>query len=303
MQKLLIVGCGDIARRILPRLRGHYRVFALLRDPSQRAFWREHGASPVLADLDQPDSLQRIAGLADIILYLAPPAAADKCRSITGDGRDTRTSALLAALARGWSLPQRIVYISTTGVYGDCDGDLIDETHALRPATARACRRVDAERQLRAFGRRGVVVSILRAPGIYAADRLPIERLRKGIPALYAPDDVYTNHIHADDLAMLTCAAVRYGRNNRTYNATDDSQIKMGDYFDLVADGFGLPRAPRLSRREAEERLSPLQFSFMSESRRLLNQRIKQELRVKLRYARVEDGVAAARIERKNWCS
>jgi hypothetical protein len=114
---------------------------------------------------------------------------------------------------------------------------------------------------------------------------------------------VYTNHIHADDLAMLTCAAVRYGRNNRTYNATDDSQIKMGDYFDLVADGFGLPRAPRLSRREAEERLSPLQFSFMSESRRLLNQRIKQELRAKLRYARVEDGVAAARMERKNWCS
>ncbi|HPU79372.1 SDR family oxidoreductase [Accumulibacter sp.] len=302
MQKLLIVGCGDIARRILPRLRGHYRVFALLRDPSQRAFWREHGAIPVLADLDQPDSLQRIAGLADIILYLAPPAAADKCR-VTGGGRDARTSALLAALARGWSLPQRIVYISTTGVYGDCDGELIDETHALRPATVRACRRVDAERQLRAFGRRGVVVSILRAPGIYAADRLPIERLRKGIPALYAPDDVYTNHIHADDLAMLTCAAVRYGRNNRTYNATDDSQIKMGDYFDLVADGFGLPRAPRLSRREVEERLSPLQFSFMSESRRLLNLRIKQELRVKLRYARVEDGVAAARMERNSWCS
>ncbi len=142
-------------------------------------------------------------------------------------------------------------YISTSGVYGDCDGDLIDETRALRPATARACRRLDAECQLRALGRRGVVVSILRVPGIYAADRLPIERLRKGIPALYAPDDVYTNHIHADDLAMLTCAAVRYGRNNRTYNATDDSQIKMGDYFDLVADRFGLPRAPRLSRREA----------------------------------------------------
>jgi len=302
VQKLLIVGCGDIARRILPRLRGHYRVFALLRDPSQREFWRKNGAIPVLADLDQPDSLQRIAGLADIILYLAPPAAADKCR-VTGGGRDARTSALLAALARGWSLPQRIVYISTTGVYGDCDGELIDETHALRPATVRACRRVDAERQLRAFGRRGVVVSILRAPGIYAADRLPIERLRKGIPALYAPDDVYTNHIHADDLAMLTCAAVRYGRNNRTYNATDDSQIKMGDYFDLVADGFGLPRAPRLSRREVEERLSPLQFSFMSESRRLLNLRIKQELRVKLRYARVEDGVAAARMERNSWCS
>jgi nucleoside-diphosphate-sugar epimerase len=195
----------------------------------------------VLADLDQPDSLQRIAGLADIIVHLAPPAAADS-RSVTGD-RAIPGPALLAALARGRSLPQRIVYISTTGVYGDCAGDLIDETRAPpgdRPRLSPA----DAERQLRAFGRRGVVVSILRAPGIYAADRLPLERLRKGTPALCAGDDVYTNHIHADDLAMLTCAALRYGRSNRTYNATDDSQIKMGDYFDLVADRFRFAQVP-----------------------------------------------------------
>ncbi len=210
---------------------------------------------------------------------------------------------MLAALARGRSLPQRIVYISTSGVYGDCAGALIDETRALRPATARACRRVDAERQLRAFGRRGVVVSILRAPGIYAADRLPLDRLRQGTPALRAVDDVYSNHIHADDLAMMTCAAVRYGRSNRTYNATDDSQIRMADYFDLVADRFHLPRVPRLSRHEAEERLSPLQWSFMNESRRLLNQRIKKELRVRLRYPRVDDGIAAALTERKDRCS
>jgi nucleoside-diphosphate-sugar epimerase len=302
VQKLLIVGCGDIARRILPRLLGHYRIFALVRDPQQCAFWREHGARPMLADLDRPDSLQRIAGLADIIVHLAPPPAADR-RSITGHHGDIRTRWLLAALARGRSLPQRIVYISTSGVYGDCAGALIDETRALRPATARACRRVDAERQLRAFGRRGVVVSILRAPGIYAADRLPLDRLRQGTPALRAVDDVYSNHIHADDLAMMTCAAVRYGRSNRTYNATDDSQIRMADYFDLVADRFHLPRVPRLSRHEAEERLSPLQWSFMNESRRLLNQRIKKELRVRLRYPRVEDGIAAALTERKDRCS
>ncbi len=302
MQKLLIVGCGDIARRILPRLLGHYRIFALVRDPQQCAFWREHGARPMLADLDRPDSLQRIAGLADIIVHLAPPPAADR-RSITGHHADIRTRWLLAALARGRSLPQRIVYISTSGVYGDCAGALIDETRALRPATARACRRVDAERQLRAFGRRGVVVSILRAPGIYAADRLPLDRLRQGTPALRAVDDVYSNHIHADDLAMMTCAAVRYGRSNRTYNATDDSQIRMADYFDLVADRFHLPRVPRLSRHEAEERLSPLQWSFMNESRRLLNQRIKKELRVRLRYPRVDDGIAAALTERKDRCS
>lgn len=282
----------------MPRLLGHYRVYVLVRDPNQCVVWRENGARPILADLDRPDSLRRIAGLADIIVHLAPPPASNR----GGDHRDTRTRWLLAALGRGRSLPQRIIYISTTGVYGDCASARIDETRAVRPVTARARRRLDAERQLRAFGRRGVVVSILRAPGIYAADRLPIERLQKGTPALRAADDVFTNHIHADDLAMLTCAALRYGRSNRTYNASDDSEIKMGEYFDLVADQFGLPRVPRLSRRDAEEQLSPLQLSFMSESRRLLNRRAKKELRMKLRFARVEDGVAAARLERMSSC-
>ena len=222
MQNLLIVGCGDVARRVLPRLVGRYRVHALLRDPEQFAWWRRAGAVPVLADLDDARSLARIAGLAEVVLHFAPPPERGAV--------DTRMRRLLAALAKGKSLPQRLVYISTSGVYGDCAGARIDETRRLAPATARAARRVDAERRLRAFGRQnGVVVSILRAPGIYAADRLPIERLQKGTPALCAADDVYTNHIHADDLALLVCAALRYGRANRAYNACDDSEMKMGE--------------------------------------------------------------------------
>ncbi|MBK7421985.1 MAG: SDR family oxidoreductase [Propionivibrio sp.] len=292
MQKLLIVGCGDVARRTLPRLLGHYRVFALLRDPTQFAFWRSRGARPLLADLDRAASLRRIGGLADIVLHFAPPPERGAV--------DTRTRRLLAALTRGKSLPQRLVYISTSGVYGDCAGAYIDETRPLRPTSARATRRVDAERQLRRFGlRNGVCVSILRAPGIYAAERLPIERLQKGASALNVEDDVFTNHIHADDLAMLTCAALRFGRANRCYNASDDSVLKMGDYFDLVAERFGLPRAPRISRSEAQQKMSPLQLSFMSESRRLDNRRIKKELRAKLRYPLVADGVNAAWQERK----
>ena len=287
MQKLLIVGCGDVARRTLPRLLGHYRVFALLRDRTQFAFWREHGARPLLADLDRAQSLTRITGLADIVLHFAPPPERGT--------QDTRTRYLLAALARGKSLPQRLVYISTSGVYGDCAGARIDETRPLRPATARAVRRVDAEGQLRRFGaRHGVRVSILRAPGIYAGERLPVERLKRGVKALVDADDVFTNHIHADDLAMLTCAALRFGRANRCYNATDDSELKMGEYFDLVADRFSLPRAPRIARSAAALEMSPLQLSFMSESRRLDNRRIKQELRAHLRYPQVADGVDAA---------
>ena len=276
-----------MARRTLPRLLGHYRVYALLRDAQQGAFWREHGARPVLADLDRAASLKRLAGIADVVLHFAPPPD-------NGTG-DPRTRRLLAALARGESLPQRLIYISTSGVYGDCQGAHIDETRPLRPRTARAQRRVDAERQLRRFGcRHGVRVSILRAPGIYAAERLPLDRLRRGTQALAAADDVYTNHIHADDLAQLACAALRFGRANRCYNASDDSQMKMGEYFDLIADRYALPRAPRISRAEAKEAMSPLQLSFMSESRRLDNRRIKNELRARLIYPQVADGIAAA---------
>lgn len=291
MQNLLIVGCGDVARRTLPRLLGHYRVFALLRDPAQCVCWRAMGARPIVADLDRPVSLRRIAGLADIVLHFAPPPE-------YGAG-DARMRRFLAALSLAKSLPQRLIYVSTSGVYGDCAGARIDETCPARPITPRARRRVDAERQLRRFGRQNKVrVSILRAPGIYAQDRLPLERLQKGVCALRAEDDVYTNHIHANDLAMLVCAALRYGRANRCYNATDDSEMKMAEYFDLVADRFSLPRVPRISRGEAQTQMSPLQLSFMSESRRLGNQRIKNELRAQLRYPQIEDGVDAAWRER-----
>ncbi len=251
----------------------------------------------MLADLDRASSLQRIAGLADLVLHFAPPPSGENLVGMEKAGLpvDTRTRKLLAALSKGKSLPQQLVYISTSGVYGDCQGQRIDETRPPRPSTARALRRLDAERQLRAFGQRnGVGVSILRAPGIYAADRLPLERLKKGAHVLCAEDDVYTNHIHADDLAMLTCAALRYGRPNRIYNASDASEMKIGEYFDRVAERFGLPRPTRLTRRAAATSLSATQLSFMDESRRLSNQRITQELKAKLRYPRVEDGITAA---------
>ena len=296
MQKLLIIGCGDIARRTLRHLAGRYRLYALLRDPAQCTLWRQAGVTPLLADLDSKSTLTRFSGLADNILYFAPPPDRG-----TGDPRMRR---VLAALCAGKSLPQRLVYVSTSGVYGDCAGQRIDETRTVRPQTGRALRRVDAEQQLRAFGRKsGVCVSILRAPGIYAADRLPIERLKKGTYALCAEDDVFTNHIHADDLAMLVCAALRYGRANRVDNASDDSEIKMGDYFDLVADAFTLPKAPRLARSQAERVLPLMQLSFMSESRRLGNARIKKELRARLRYPAVANGISAAQEKRMSPCS
>ena len=289
MKRILIVGSGDVARRALPWLVRRFRVFALVRQPEAAAELRALGAVPVAGDLDDRRSLRRLAGIADAVLHFAPPPQ-------TGEG-DPRMARLLAALAGRSSLPQGVVYISTTGVYGDCAGVRVDETRPCRAQTARGRRRVDAERRLRAFGRRNRVrVALLRAPGIYAADRLPLERLRRGDPVLAADEDVHTNHIHAEDLARIACLALFRAGPGRAYNASDDSGLRMGEYFDAVAERFGLARPPRMARAEIVRHLSPLALSFMSESRRLDNRRLKRELRLLLRYPTVADGLRAATV-------
>jgi nucleoside-diphosphate-sugar epimerase len=189
-----------------------------------------------------------------------------------------------------------VVYGSTSGVYGDCAGAVVPETRAVQADTPRAHRRVNAEHHVRFFGRAaGVRASILRIPGIYAPDRdggTPRARLLKGTPVLMQQDDVYTNHIHADDLARACALALWRGKPQRVYNITDDTRLKMGDYFDWAADLYQLPRPPRVARTGAKEQLPLMLLSFMSESRRLDNQRMKKELRLKLRYATVAQGLA-----------
>lgn len=287
MKRLLIIGCGNVGLRVAALLRARHRVYALTRDAERIPGLRRHGLTPLLGDLDRPETLTALAGLAHDVIHLAPPPAHGRV--------DARTAHLIAALGRGRSLPQHFIYISTSGVYGDCNGALVDETSPLRPQTDRARRRADAEQRLRDWGARtGVRVSILRVPGIYAADRLPVARIERGTPALRPQDDAYVNHVHADDLAGMVVAALHRGQANRSYNASDDAPQKMGDYFDLVADRFRLPRPPRISRAEASAVIPENLYSFMSESRRLGNRRIKQELRVRLRYPTVREGIAAA---------
>ncbi len=194
-------------------------------------------------------------------------------------------------------LPRRFVYLSTSGVYGDCAGERVDETRAPRPQTERARRRLDAEQTVSDWGaREGVEIVILRAPGIYARNRLPLDHLARGTPVLRREDDVYTNHIHADDLAAIVAAALHAAHASGTYNASDDSAIRMGDWLDLVADRAGLARPRRVSRAEASRVVPADLLSFMSESRRLANERLKSELGVRLRYPTVADGLASAEI-------
>ena len=285
---LLIVGCGDVGMRVLRLLNGRWRVVALTSSAARVDVLRAAGAVPLIGNLDGAATLARLAGLADAVLHLAPPQGSGSS--------DLRTTNLLQALARQGRV-RRIVYGSTTGVYGDCAGAQFDETRAVNPATDRARRRVDAERRLRWYGRAfGVRVTLLRIPGIYAGDREgghPRDRLARGAPVLRAEDDVYTNHIHADDLARACVAALHRGLPQRVLHVCDDTDMKMGDYFDLAADLCALPRPPRISREEAAAQMSPMQLSFMGESRRLANERLKRELRLRLRYPTAVTGLLA----------
>ncbi|MDC6092569.1 NAD-binding protein [Lautropia mirabilis] len=366
-QRLLIIGCGDVGQRVVRQLHHGWQVVGVARSDETLQRIRTAGALAM-----QADDAHRLARWATHILHAAPPASRDgevtdrltrrwlqalarargqRARTTSRPGRAHRlgarsTAALLAvpapatqARSRSQHAPApRLVYLSTTGVYGDRGGAFTRETDTLQPLTDRARRRVDAERQVR-FGihrpdgsnagspradsphadstrsdsahRDGARVSgarhrrlqppplpaiVLRVPGIYAADRLPVERLRQQVPALVPADDVITNHIHADDLARIARTALLRGPRQRVINAVDDSQMTLGDYLDQVADRLGLPRPPRHSRAELTQTLSEVRMSFMRESRRLDTRRLKRELRVRLQWPTVAEFLARAPI-------
>jgi len=269
--RVLLIGCGDVALRTAALLKDRARLYGLIRRGDEIPKLRARGIVPIVGDLDRVGSLDRLRTAPFAVLHFAPPPS---------EGRDDpRTQRLIAALARARIIPQRFVYLSTSGVYGDCAGARVTEARPRRAQTPRARRRVAAWAR-----RSGVALTIVRVPGIYAETRLPLDRIRQGTPVLAEDDDVYTNHIHADDLARTAVAALFRGRPSRAYNAADDAELKMAAWFDMVADAFKLPRPPRVGWDEAEERIAPILLSFMSESRRLTNVRMKRELRVNLKY-------------------
>ncbi|MEM5368914.1 SDR family NAD(P)-dependent oxidoreductase [Paraburkholderia azotifigens] len=322
--RVLIVGCGDVGMRCVRQLQRRARLYALTSHAARRDELRAAGVTPIVGDLDVRASLSRIARLAPTVLHLAPPQKTGdedtrtraliatltaprirrarhvatgrlrraqhgiRARKASGIVPDGGSPALRASHDAARRL--RVVYASTTGVYGDCGGAWLDETRPVAPANERAKRRVSAETQLRrAAARRMLTASIARIPGIYASNRLPLARLEKRTPALVDADDVYTNHIHADDLAAILLRMSTHGSPSRVIHASDDTTLKMGDYFDRVADAFDVERAPRISRDAAEQQLGEMMLSFMRESRRLLNTRLKRELRMRLRYPEVDD--------------
>ncbi|AOW14605.1 NAD(P)-dependent oxidoreductase [Hydrogenophaga crassostreae] len=291
-ERVLIVGCGDVGQRAVRVLGSGQRVrlLALTSSAERTPGLRAMGVTPLLGNLDDQRGLRRLAGLATRVLHLAPPPS-EAGRALPND---PRTRALAHALMQR-AAPRALVYGSTSGVYGDQQGAWVSETTRVQPQSPRAGRRVDAETTVHGLGRvTGLRTTVLRIPGIYAADReggTPRGRLERGTPVLRESDDVFTNHIHADDLARACVLALWRGKPQRNVNVCDDTEMKMGDYVDFAADLYGVARPPRVSSAEAEAQLPAMLLSFMKESRRLRNSRMKAELGFVLRYPTVREGL------------
>ena len=244
-------------------------------------------------NLDDRAHCQRLARVLTHWIVLFPPAETSARQSPAGKDvgvTDARSRRLVAALhhpkyTAAWlGLVRRGVYISTTGVYGNHAGAHVHETDLCKTQQPRSLRRLDAEQQWRSVG-----FHRLRVPGITAEDKLPVDRIRAGARVLRAEDDVFTNHIHADDLARICWTALWRGRPGRVTNTVCQETLAMGDYYDAVADAAGLPRPERLSRTEfnlavSRGEISPMTASFMQDSRRVGSVRLGNELRVRLRY-------------------
>lgn len=285
MTKTIIIGCGYVGRRLARQyLEAGEPVTGLVRSESSLARLREDGIPAERIDITHED-LGAFPWSGTRLFHLAPPAG-------TGT-EDPLTRRLVEWFARCGN-PERVVYISTTGVYGDCQGDWIDETHPVRPTADRSRRRWDAEQTLLRWSRAaGSELVVLRVAGIYGPDRLPLERIRQGVPLVRPEEAPYTNRIHVEDLARVCRAAMEKGADGAIYNACDGAPSTMTDYFSAVADAAGLPRPPTISMAEAAGCLSAGMMSYMAESRRLSNRKLREELGVDFQYPSLAEGLRA----------
>ncbi len=280
-----IVGCGDIGRRLAEAYQvDEVPVRGWVRSETRRQQLAGAGIDALACDLDE--SIVSPPVLADeSLFYFAPPPAKGV--------EDTRVARLIDAFAETGQ-PGKVVYLSTTGVYGDCQGAWVDETRAPAPSVDRARRRLDAEQRWRAWSEAtGRPLVILRVAGIYGPGKLPVERLRKGLPMVSEAEAPITNHIHALDLVRVARAAMERGVSGEVYNVCDGHPESMTRYFNRVADFLGMPRPPLIGLAEAQSQLSPGMLSYLGESRRLSNRKMLEELGVTLVYPELAQGLPA----------
>ncbi len=287
MQTVIIVGCGDIGRRVAALYRGKaQRIIGLVQTSTSMRRLRGTGVEGMQVDLDfmpLPDALPTAGAV--IHYYVPPPREGHN---------DPRLQRFLHAIPANAS-PQRVVYISTSAVYGNCHGEWVTEERPPQPDSDRGKRRLFAEQVLQAWcAARQVESVILRVPGIYGPGRLPIKRLKSGAPVVEEREGSYSNRIHADDLAQICLAAAQRAPANSIYNVSDGHPTTMTDYFLQVADLLELDPPPLISLDEAQELLSPAMLSFLNESKRLNNSKMLKELGIKLKYPTLKPGLQAS---------
>ncbi|MBU0657010.1 MAG: SDR family oxidoreductase [Gammaproteobacteria bacterium] len=276
------MGCGDIGRRVAKLYQQEgVKAIGWVRSDESLQLGLAQGFAMRQGDVDRGSFFPIFALDEALVYWFMPPQP-------TGE-TDDRIRRFLKGVD---AAPQRVVLISTTGVYGDCAGRWIDETEPLKPVAARAKRRVDAEAAVQEWAARfGGEIVILRVPGIYAPDRLPLARLQRGEPVLREEEAPWTNRIHADDLAMVCKRAMETAPAGAIYNATDGHPSSMTDYFNQVADYAGLPRPPQVSMAEAQASMSEGMLSYLQESRRISNDKLLRELGMNLYYPSLADGL------------
>jgi nucleoside-diphosphate-sugar epimerase len=281
---VIIIGCGYIGRLLGRKLAADgAAVTGVVRSAESAALLPPLGIEPLRLDLLQ-DPPARLATAGADVFHLAPPP---------GEGRDDPLTARLIDAFAAQGQPRRLVYVGTTGVYGDCHGEWVDETRRPAPTADRALRRWDAEQRLRAWSAAtGGELVILRVAGIYACDRLPIARIESGQPVVSAAEAPWSNRIHAADLVDICVAAMERAPTGAVYNVCDGEPSTMTDYFLRVAAAAGLPAPPQIPLAEAPDKVSAGMLSYLRESRRLSNHKLVRELGVPLRYPNLEAGLA-----------
>jgi len=284
MERVILVGCGDIGKRVarLAMAQG-LEVWGVTRNATHADELEAMGIRCVHGDLDSQLPIDGLPTSGAQVIYLAPPPG--------GGENDPRVRTFAASVLPGEE-PAKVVYISTSGVYGDCGGGIVNEQTPLNPQTARGRRRVDAETLLRDWGKhRQIPVVILRVTGIYGPGRFPLARIREGHPVLREEEAGLTNRVHADDLAQICLVAAEKAAAGEVYNVSDGHPTTMTEYFNRVADAFGLPRPPQVSLEEARRVMTPLMLSYIVESRRMDNRKLLEDLGVTLRYPDLASGL------------
>ena len=287
MIRVFIVGCGDIGLRVARLWGGEGAlVGALARSPESARRLEGMGIAAVKGDLDEPGTLVGLPVQGTLSYYLAPPPE-------RGD-KDPRMRAFLDCIPPGEE-PEKIVYMSTTAVYGDLHGEWATEETPPAPAAARGRRRLDAEQAVLSWGRlRGIPAVILRVAGIYGPGRLPVDKVRKRTPVLAGSESPFSNRIHADDLARICVAAAKRGRGGGIYNVSDGRPGTINQYYCAIADMLGVPRPPEVTMSEARRVMSEAMLSYLSESKRVDNRKMREELGVELLYPDLVSGLAAS---------